>query len=316
MKIHVVTPAPRGSRRGNRVSAVRWAALLRQLGHDVSVLEGDSGEEPADVLIALHAKHSARAVRRFTSRFPTRPVVLALTGTDVYRDIEHSQAAQRSMQLAHRLIVLQPLAIERLPRSLRHKVRVVLQSVEPQPRVPPLKGSFEICVVGHLRAEKDPLRAALAARQLPHDSRIRVVQAGEALTPVLRRRASRESSSNPRYRWLGARPRHAARRLIGRSRLLVISSRLEGGANVVSEAIVARTPVLASAIPGNQGLLGASYPGYFLRGDTRGLAALMRRAEVDRGFLEELTRHCSRLAPAFTPVRERAALRELLRELP
>jgi putative glycosyltransferase (TIGR04348 family) len=315
LKIHVVTPAPRGSRRGNRVSAVRWARLLRQLGHDVRVREEDDDEAAADLLIALHARHGARAIGRFRTRFPTRPAILALTGTDIYRDVERSKAAQRSLRLAHRLIVLQPLAIERLPPSLRGKARVVLQSVEPPRRVPPLKRSFEICVVGHLRAVKDPLRAALAARRLPRDSHIRIVQAGEALTPALRRRASRENRSNPRYRWIGPCPRHAARRLIGRSRLLVISSRLEGGANVVSEAIVARTPVLASAIPGNEGLLGGSYPGYFKPGDSRGLAALMRRAEIDRGFRAELSRHCSRLAPRFAPARERDALRDLLREL-
>ncbi len=279
----------------------------------VQGVDADAGE--ADLLLALHARHSAPAIRHFVGRYPGRPVLLALTGTDVYRDIDRSKAAQRSLQLAHRLIVLQPLAIERLPQALRKKTRVVLQSATRQPDVAPLKKSFEICVVGHLRSVKDPLRAALAARHLPDESRIEIVHAGEAMTPAFRRRAVRESHANPRYRWLGARPRHFARRLIARSRLLVVSSRLEGGANVVSEAIVARTPVLASAIPGNVGLLGPSHAGYFEPGDARGLARLMRRAEVDQTFYAELSRHCSRLAPRFSVAREREALRKILLEL-
>jgi len=281
----------------------------------VRVRGTDAWDEPVDLLLALHAKHSAPTIRRFVARFPGRPVVLALTGTDIYRDIDRSEAARRSLQLAHRLVVLQPLAIERLPRALRKKARVVLQSAPPQPKVSPSKKSFEICVVGHLRTEKDPLRAALAARHLPDESRIEIIHVGEAMTPAFRRRAARESRSNPRYRWLDARPRHFARRLIARSRLLVVSSRLEGGANVVSEALAARTPVLASAIPGNEGLLGAGYAGYFEPGDTRGLARLMRHAEVDETFYAGLSRHCSRLAPRFSAAREREALRKLLQEL-
>ncbi len=270
---------------------------------------------PADLLLALHAKHSAQAIRHFVARSPKLPIVLALTGTDIYRDLDRSRAAQRSVRLAQRLIVLQPLAIERLPQPFRKKARVVLQSAPAPPPAPPLKKSFEICVVGHLRAEKDPLRAALATRLLPGDSRIEVSHAGQAMTPTYRRRAASESRTNPRYRWLGERPRHYARRLIARSRLLVISSRLEGGANVVSEALVAGTPVLASAIPGNVGLLGAGYAGYFEPGDTRDLARLMRHAEIDETFYAELSRQCSRLAPQFSAAREREALRKILLEL-
>ena len=270
---------------------------------------------PADLLLALHAKHSAQAIRHFGARSPKLPIVLALTGTDIYRDLDRSKAAQRSVRLAQRLIVLQPLAIERLPQPFRKKARVVLQSAPAPPPAPPLKKSFEICVVGHLRAEKDPLRAALATRLLPGNSRIEVSHAGAAMTPTYRRRAASESRTNPRYRWLGERPRHYARRLIARSRLLVISSRLEGGANVVSEALVAGTPVLASAIPGNVGLLGAGYAGYFEPGDTRDLARLMRHAEIDETFYAELSRQCARLAPQFSAAREREALRKILLEL-
>ena len=57
-----------------------------------------------------------------------KPLVVALTGTDVYRDIHQSAEARESLELAHRLIVLQPKAAEELRAPLRKKVRVVVQS--------------------------------------------------------------------------------------------------------------------------------------------------------------------------------------------
>ena len=60
--IHIVTPAPRGSRKGNRITADRYAQLLRALGHHVTV---GTDERDCDLLLALHARKSAPAMRRF-----------------------------------------------------------------------------------------------------------------------------------------------------------------------------------------------------------------------------------------------------------
>jgi glycosyltransferase involved in cell wall biosynthesis len=101
---------------------------------------------------------------------------------------------------------------------------------------------------------------------------------------------------------------------MARSRLLVITSRSEGGANVLSEAIASGVPVLSSRIPGSTGLLGSDYPGLFAVGDTHGLAALFERAESDAEFRGSLTSWCRRLAPLVEPARERKAWRDLLRD--
>ena len=85
---------------------------------------------------------------------------------------------------------------------------------------------------------------------------------------------------------------------------MVISSRMEGGANVVSEAIRIGVPVLASRIPGNVGLLGADYPGYFALENERALAALMRRVAGDAGFYRELKRRVAALRPGVAPENE------------
>ena len=174
---------------------------------------------------------------------------------------------------------------------------------------------FEVCVLGHLRPVKDPFRTALAVRLLPADSRIRVLHAGAALSDSMERRAQAEQGANPRYRWLGELPRWKAKALLGRSRLLVLSSKMEGGANVISEAIAAGVPFLCSRIPGSIGLIGEGYPGYFAVGDTRGLASLLRRAEVDAGFYQSLKTWCAQLMPLVDPARERQSWASLLGEL-
>src|SRR5579864_5539511 len=93
--LSLISPAPAGSLYGNRISAIRWARILRELGHRVRIGTSYDGRA-CDVLVALHAKRSAAAVEEFKARYPDRPVIVALTGTDLYRDIHHSRAAQRS----------------------------------------------------------------------------------------------------------------------------------------------------------------------------------------------------------------------------
>jgi putative glycosyltransferase (TIGR04348 family) len=315
MNITLVTPAPRGSRKGNRVTALRWARLLRQLRHRVAVRQEYRGER-CDVLVALHARRSAAAVETFRAAHPDGPLIVALTGTDLYEDIHTDAAARRSLELASRLVVLQSLAAEELPERLRGKVRVIYQSAEVSRAVPRRRtGVFEVCVLGHLRPVKDPFRTALAIRALPPYSGVRVLQVGAALSAEMAERAAAEMVRNPRYRWLGDLPRARALRVLARCRLLVLTSRLEGGANVVSEAIAAGVPVLSSHIAGSAGILGADYPGYFPVGDTAELAALLGRAETDRRYYNSLKAWCLRLRPLVRPARERDSWRRLLREL-
>jgi putative glycosyltransferase (TIGR04348 family) len=313
VKICLVTPAPPRSLTGNRVTALRWARLLGQLGHRVAVVE-EYGGQACDVLVALHARKSARSIERVARERPGTPVIVALTGTDLYRDARASPETRRSLDLAAALIVLQPQAVRELPEPVRSRAHVILQSAERVRAEKPRRDAFEVALLAHLRPVKDPFRAAMAARLLPAASRVRILHAGAALEPDFEQRARSEAASNPRYRWLGEMPHWRARRVLARSRLLVITSRSEGGANVLSEAIAAGVPVLSSRIPGSTGVLGSDYPGLFSMGDTQGLAALFDRAEVDRDFYGALGAWCRRLAPLVEPARERRAWRDLLRE--
>src|SRR5882724_1415966 len=315
MLIRMVCPAPPGSLYGNRVTAERWARILRSLGHRVAIAPGCE-DGPCDALVALHARRSAEAVFRFRRRFPASPLIVALTGTDLYCDIHRSRRAQRALEAADRIVALQPLAADELKPHLRGKLRVIDQSAEPtRGQARRSRKFFDVCVAGHLRAVKDPFRAAYAVRKLPPDSRIRVLHAGGAMEAAMARKARAEEARNARYHWLGPISHARTRRLIAQSSILVLSSRMEGGANVISEAVVDGTPVIASRIPGSVGLLGENYPGYFPVGDTDALARLLLRAERDSGFYRRLEAHTEHLAPLFRPAEECARWKKLLAEL-
>ena len=312
MNIILVSPAPVTSLSGNRTTAVRWQRLLEELGHSTDLVQSWQCDE-AEVLIALHGRKSFDSIRRFHEARPGAPLVVALTGTDLYGDFGRSEEVLRALEMATRVVALQPAALERLPRTVRDKVHVIFQSAESPPSPPKVVADrFEVSLLSHLREIKDPLLAASATRLLPATSRIVVRHAGADLDPELGRQAREETETNPRYRWLGPLPFDRARDLLGSSRLMVLSSRDEGGANVVSEAIVAGVPLLSTDIPGSKGLLGDDYPGYYPVGDAKGLARLLLRAESEAAYLAELKEHCVRLRPRFAPEGERAAWRELL----
>ncbi len=283
-KLHItlVTPADKRSRSGNRTTAARWAAILRNLGHRVRVALACDGEN-ADLLIALHAWRSAASVLRFRDRHPDRPLVVGLAGTDIYRFIgTDPDTVMRSLALADALVGLHELAGDAIPEQFRDKLTVIFQSARPlRRRGPSRRAHLDVLVAANLREEKDPLLVAEAARCLPPSSRIRVTHLGRAYDAEWAARARAEMDANARYRWLGEVPFWRVRRELARAHVLVLSSVMEGGANIVSEAVAAGVPVIASRIAGNVGLLGQDYSGYFPPGDTAALSALMRRFESE-----------------------------------
>lgn len=314
--ILIVTPTPPDSPNGNGVTARRWADILRDLGHRVDLAqEYQLGDY--DQLVALHAVKSAGAVRAFHADHPAAAVVIALTGTDLYPDLETTGVDPAVLAIADRLVVLQPNGAEQVPPEMRDRVRVIYQSlmVPAVPAAPPEPDCFEVAFLAHLRPVKDPLLLSAAMRYLPASSRIRVTHAGEARDPVLASEAEAASHSSDRYHWVGPLPRDDALRLLARSRLLAVTSVHEGGANVVTEAVALGVPVISSPIPGSTGLLGADYPGYFRPGDAADLARVLLTAEQDGEFYQSLRERCAALRGLADPARERAAWACLLAEL-
>jgi len=311
MRVALITPYLPASRNGNAHTAVRYARWLRQAGHAVRMGTHWNGD-PVEAMVALHARRVQGEIARFSTTCPDQPLILVLTGTDLYRDIREDASARASLELASRIVVLQDRGLEELAPHLQDKCRVIYQSAPPRLPGRKTRRSFDVCVVAHLRDEKVPFLTAEASARLPSESRIRVLHVGGELQAGMADRARALGPAHPRWHWLGSLPHGESRRRIAHARLLVISSRMEGGANVIIEAVQSGTPVLASDIPGNRGMLGDDYAGYFPLDDAASLARLMSRAETEPAFLAQLARQCERRRPLFEPARECAAVQALL----
>lgn len=314
----IVTPALADANNGNWQTARRWARMLS--GHyRVTMVKAWTPHTDADVLLALHARRSAASVAAWAETHPGRPLVLALTGTDLYRDIANDASARQSLALAHRLIVLQEQGPLALPAALRDKCRVVFQSGTRRQTLTKTTTHLRAVMVGHLRDEKWPQTLFEAARLLSPRDGIRIDHIGAALDPALGDAAQATAQACPHYRWLGGLSHAATRSRMQRAHVLVHTSRMEGGAHVLLEAVLCGTPVLASRIDGNVGMLGADYGGYFAPGDAPALVQTLRdcRAGLGEpgGRLAALHAQCELRAPLFDPRTEQAALLALLHEL-
>ncbi|WLI90590.1 selenoneine biosynthesis selenosugar synthase SenB [Massilia sp. R2A-15] len=315
-RVTIVSPARAQQNNGNWQTARRWALFLRER-YDVDIVLEWSAALPApDLLIALHARRSASSLAAFAQAHPDRPTALVLTGTDLYRDIATDRSAQQSLKSATALVLLQDAGLALLPPAMRGKARVIYQSapaLAPYPH-PSSRRAYSISMIGHLREEKDP-RTFIAAAALVRNPKARMIHIGGALDPALGAAAEAAQASNPRYRWLGNLAHAATRQRLKRSHAMVIASRMEGGANVIIEAVTSGVPVLASDISGNRGMLGDDYEGYFAPGDAAALAALIDRSIDDPAFYRRLRDQCDARAALFAPAAEQAAVLGLVDNL-
>lgn len=312
--IEIVTPAPQGSLHGNRITALRWQDFLEELGYRVVVTDSWSGDDPA-VLVALHAFRSHSSIIEFHQHYPDRPIALILTGTDLYRDMAVYGEVLASMEIADQLIVLQSAALDSIPPHLRYKAQVIYQSVTVDiPQSIP-EADFQVVVIGHLRDEKDPFCIACSLPLMPPDSEISVLHLGMAMNEQMEREAKGYNETLERYQWIGEVSHADTLKMLSKSRLMVISSRMEGGAHVVSEAIALGIPVIASDIPGNKGLLGDNYLGYYPVSNEAALASLLYRAETMPDFYTALKKQIDIRKNLISPERELQSIGHLMGQL-
>lgn len=315
----VLTAFPLSSEAGNSVSARRIARRLQSAGIPSVAVEGAVPPD-ATGLIAINAWRLSDAVHAFVGSRPDCPVIAVLAGSDLYGDGagRAREATGRCMAEADALVVVQPAAIAAVPPGFRAKCHVIAKSVDVSgvPQMPRAGGRLDAVVLSHLRAAKDPLLAAHAVEALPESSRVRVVHYGMALDDALAAEARLlTEKTGGRYRWAGEVPHHDALAATAAAGVFINSSRFEGGANALCEAIALGTPVLATRIPGNTGFLGDDYPGWFPCGDAAALASLLHRCETSPAFLGELREQCNRQAPLFAPERESARWAALIGSL-
>lgn len=312
--IEIVTPAAPGSLHGNRITAMRWQLFLKSLGYQSAITESWSGK-PCDLLVALHAKRSYQSIRRFKKSYPSHPVILVMTGTDIYRDFDKTTKVIDSMKMADAIVVLQSKALESLPKRFHKKVAIIHQSVATVLRKLPPKGCWLSTLIGHLRPEKDPFCAPRSLDLIPNQSKIKLIHLGKAMSSSMEKQALAMMEHQSRYQWLGGLSHSKTLQWLARSHIMVISSRMEGGAHVVSEAIAIGVPVIASDIPGNRGLLGDDYPAYFPVGDIKALSELLYKAETNPAFYKKLSKAILTRKKLVQPELERRSIQALVTSL-
>lgn len=309
----IISPALAEANNGNWQTAWRWSRMLGP--HFCTTIASRWQGEGADVMLALHARKSAPAALAWAQVKGADKLAVVLTGTDLYRDIHSDPSAQHALRLAGQLVVLQERGPDALPQALRHKACVIFQSAPRRATLTKTPLHVRALMVGHLRDEKDPLTYLRAAARLTLRPDIYLDHIGEALEPALGQAARLTVGRCPHYRWLGGLPHAQTRSRIQRAHVLVHPSKMEGGAHVILEAVQSGTPVLASRIDGNVGMLGPHYAGYFALGDDAALAELLQRCQDDADFLPLLRQQCEARSFLFEPQREQALLRQLVSQM-
>jgi putative glycosyltransferase (TIGR04348 family) len=318
LRVVIVSPALADANNGNWQTARRWQQRLS--AHSARIVRQwpDASSDRDEVMLALHARRSADSVQAWHNKHGQRGLGVVLTGTDLYRDIGHDPLAQKSLTLAHSLVVLQTLGVKALPIAHQAKARVIFQSTGTRQTLAKTARHLRVVTVGHLREEKDPLTLMAAARLLPKSAGVFIDHIGAALDPSLGQAAQATQAQCPHYRWLESVPHAQTLQRIQRAQLLVHCSRIEGGAHVLMEAMCSGTPVLASRIDGNVGLLGENYAGLFEPGDAQALADLLlacRSPQTGHSLVAHLQHQCVLRAPLFEPSAERAALHRWVQDL-
>jgi putative glycosyltransferase (TIGR04348 family) len=304
--ICIISPALAAANNGNWQTAKRWQQMLSNDYHVEIMLQWDG--RPFDAMLALHARRSADSIAQWSAKFPAKLIALALTGTDLYRDIAVDPLAQQSLKLAHRLVVLQDMGPKSLPAEFQSKCQVIFQSTPRRQRVQKTTQKLRALMVGHLRSEKSPETYFAAARALAHRHDIVLDHIGAPLDAELGELARQLAAEVLTYRYLGEQTHEQTRTQIARAHVLVHPSRMEGGAHVVMEAVMSGTPVLASRIEGNVGMLGTGYDGYFPTGDAHALANMLLRCKNEPQFLDHLNKQCALRTPLFEPLAEQTSL--------
>jgi putative glycosyltransferase (TIGR04348 family) len=307
----IISPALQDANNGNWQTAQRWARMLSPY-YRTRISKKWDGSASDDVMLALHARRSADSIAAWHAQRGSKGLILALTGTDLYRDIHSDTSAQYSLDAARHLIVLQELGAEQLPKPHRSKTVTIFQSTGTRKTLAKTKKHLNAVMVGHLRDEKMPQTLFEAARILNERQDIRITHIGAGLDEKLAQDALNTEALCPRYSWLKGLQHAQTLARIQRAHVLIHTSKMEGGAHVVMEAVCSGTPVLASRMDGNVGMLGADYLGYFPVGDAQALATLLQRCKDEPRFLDQLAKQCAKRAPLFSPASESARLNQLV----
>ncbi|MGJ8672293.1 glycosyltransferase [Rubritalea sp.] len=304
MHVLISSSYPLTSPKGNSITAKRIATLLTSVGHTAEAIHTDMPPS-ADVMISLHATKTLTTSKRFKVCSPDSKLIIYLTGTDLYKELPAGNPEFfEALELADHLVVSQQASLNSVPTKYLHKTSFVPASVLlPEEQTVSTPPSNSIILPAHLRPVKNPFLINKAIQLLP-DLDMHAFTLGAALEPEMAQQAILWQQSDPRFKWLDNVPYPENLSWMRQADYTLNSSHCEGGSNAVSESIVLGTPVLASRIEGNIGLLEDDYLGYFETDNAQSLATLLRRTFTDTSFQKKLHAQTLALQQKFLPSKE------------
>lgn len=276
-RVRVLLLSPLLGGGGNATSARRLARHLGAEGVAARLLEVSAPDFPGRLAAALrsfrpdlvHALHARKGGAAWLDHaLPgDPPLVVSLTGTEIHRDLGDPSLAPRVLGALReaRLVLssggaLLASAVAVVP-SLSGRSAVVPKGVDLPPRDPGFdlrraaglpRNAFVFLLPAGLREVKDPLFALEPLSRLRRgDPRVAFVHCGESLDPSLEEALRARAAAEPWVRTLGAVPYRRMGSVYAGASVVLNTSRSEGYANVLPEAMAAGRPLLAADIPAN-----------------------------------------------------------------
>lgn len=300
MDILILCPIINALETGLYTTARRWETIFRQLGHNVRIASPSDAVTETDILVALNPVRCSSYLEDLP--LSETPLIVVLTGTDIYNELKKKPNFYRHLESARVLIGLHPGITEEVPERYRSKLRVIVQSAPNQKSRPQNNILYgQAIFIANLRYFKRPMTVFAAACALNENVNINITHIGDIVDDEYHFWSQPEFHKTvPRYNWLGAKTREDTASALASSDVMLIASSTEGGSNVQSEAISAGVPIISSRNRCVESLLGSDYPGLFDTDNHHQLACLIEKFFVDHSFRELLKSNVSRASYQFS----------------
>ncbi len=327
--IKIYSPSRDSAVTGNYVTSKRYAYHLQNLGYRVFVYNGF--EEKVNVegvrcAFVLHAEKGSHVIKELAAK--NVPVVLVLTGTDLYRDIISTKNSKkercfRSIQLASAIVVLHENAVSDLLKVVsfpRERIFVVLQSVVDFKKRTFLfkkKNHYKILLLSNIRKEKGIIVAISGflefQKNIDARTKFTLDHIGGVLDQGYFKKITNLLEGVKSVSFLGSIEKDKLQTMLASYDLLLHSSFIEGGSLVIQEAQNAGLPIIASDISCHAALLGSAYVGLHSVGSAKDVSEKLKTFFFDELCRKQMeTQLSSCPAAGSTLGKEQKALRRVL----
>lgn len=263
MRILMITPSYYPIVTGNAVDVERISAGLEALGHEIMLSEPDIDMKKVrdfspEIVHGFHA-YKSRVALEIAEALKV-PLVITLTGTDYYRDVDEKGKKEKIMHVVKGVCavtfmnpIAQEDALNKFPYIKKHytiaRGKPLLDDAECGFST---EGKFIFSLIGGVRPVKNNMFPIEAIERL-HEKydNMMLIFAGPILDDKYGKKFKDRIKGKSWIRYLGNVPHLKIKNLFECSDVILNCSLAESGSNAVFEAMVLGKAVLVSDIKGN-----------------------------------------------------------------